>query len=405
MKLLLFASTPPPHHGQSYMVRLMLEGLGGDHRKGTAAAGPIQCYHVNPQLSSSLEDIGRIRPGKGFRLLWALLDALWCRFRYGVKVLYYIPGISLKGSIMRDVLLLPVLRPFFQKTVFHWHTTGMGEWIDSPGACTVLSRGARFALRHADLSITTTEFNLTDARKFKPRLALPVPNGIPDPCPDFDKNLLPKRREGQRFFTAVMNTKSTTPDHPARTVKVLFMALCTEDKGVLDALEAIHLLNTHNGADAPPLRFHLTIAGKFLNAIEEEKFRKKVQSLGAEKEVTYAGFTAGEDKKRLLEQNDLFCFPTYYTGESFPVVLIEAMAYGLPIVTSRWRSLPELFPPGYPGVVGIKRPDDVAQAVMAVLKLDCAAEFRRIFLENYTVQEHLRQLTTALLKVDPEQRG
>jgi len=37
MKLLVFAHTPPPHHGQSYMVQLMLEGFGGDARKKNPA--------------------------------------------------------------------------------------------------------------------------------------------------------------------------------------------------------------------------------------------------------------------------------------------------------------------------------------------------------------------------------
>src|SRR6185436_2325548 len=65
MKLLVFAHTPPPHHGQSYMVQLMLEGLGGDHRQRKKSDPPrpgdvhgIQCYHVNTRLSKRLEDIG-----------------------------------------------------------------------------------------------------------------------------------------------------------------------------------------------------------------------------------------------------------------------------------------------------------------------------------------------------------
>jgi len=33
MKLLVYAHTPPPHHGQSYMVQLMVHGFGGDHRR------------------------------------------------------------------------------------------------------------------------------------------------------------------------------------------------------------------------------------------------------------------------------------------------------------------------------------------------------------------------------------
>ncbi len=63
MKLLVFAHTPPPHHGQSYMVKLMLEGFGGDRRRqkgklpGTFG---IECYHVNARFSKSLEDVRRI---------------------------------------------------------------------------------------------------------------------------------------------------------------------------------------------------------------------------------------------------------------------------------------------------------------------------------------------------------
>ena len=103
MKLLVFAHTPPPHHGQSYMVQLMLAGFGGDCRgaRGRATGGPpaapgcgygIECYHVNARLSRKLEDIGDLRIGKFILLLGYSLQAIWCRFRYGVTTLYYIPA-------------------------------------------------------------------------------------------------------------------------------------------------------------------------------------------------------------------------------------------------------------------------------------------------------------------------
>ena len=104
MKVLVFAHTPPPHHGQSYMVQLMLDGFGGDQRKQgrtsrTNYEGPdfpslkptragdfgIACYHVNARLSSNLEDIGAVRPGKFFLLFGYCLQAIWCRFRYGIN--------------------------------------------------------------------------------------------------------------------------------------------------------------------------------------------------------------------------------------------------------------------------------------------------------------------------------
>src|ERR1039458_3331712 len=88
MKLLVFAHIPPPHHGQSYMVQLMLEGFGGDRRKanrqaeadskpgGTSSAATasrsqfgIECYHVDARFSQKLEDIGDFRVTKVFLLL------------------------------------------------------------------------------------------------------------------------------------------------------------------------------------------------------------------------------------------------------------------------------------------------------------------------------------------------
>src|ERR1700751_4598376 len=93
MKLLVFAHTPPPHHGQSFMVQLMLEGFGGDKRNrarkpsgcsvsraATGASLGIECYHVNARLSKELEDIGEFRIGKFILLIWYCLEAIWCRF-------------------------------------------------------------------------------------------------------------------------------------------------------------------------------------------------------------------------------------------------------------------------------------------------------------------------------------
>ena len=61
MKLLVFAFIPPPHHGQSVMVERMIEGFGGDRRKGAMEEnpfGPIECYHVNARFAPNFEDIG-----------------------------------------------------------------------------------------------------------------------------------------------------------------------------------------------------------------------------------------------------------------------------------------------------------------------------------------------------------
>src|SRR6266446_6613955 len=137
MKLLVFAHTPPPHHGQSYMVRLMLEGFGGDRRaRGAGAPGNpgsfgIECYHVNARLSKKLEDIGDLRIGKFFLLLRYCLEAMWCRVRYGVTNFYYIPAPGKRSALYRDWLVMALCRPFFDRVILHWHAAGLAKWLET----------------------------------------------------------------------------------------------------------------------------------------------------------------------------------------------------------------------------------------------------------------------------------
>ena len=105
MKLLVFAHKPPPHHGQSYMVQLMLGAFGGDYRRTATQPkdqgithSPIECYHVNCRLSGAMDDIGQARLGKVVLLLKYCCEALWCRFRYNVRCLYYAPA-RVSGSL------------------------------------------------------------------------------------------------------------------------------------------------------------------------------------------------------------------------------------------------------------------------------------------------------------------
>src|SRR5271154_4277691 len=136
MKLLIFAHTPPPHHGQSYMVKLMLDGLGGDRRRaapGAAPPGEIECYHVNCRYSDDLEDIGSFRLEKMWLVLRYCLEAIWCRFRFGVRTFYYVPAPGKRAALYRDWVVMLLCRPFFRDFIHHWHAVGLGDWLRSQG--------------------------------------------------------------------------------------------------------------------------------------------------------------------------------------------------------------------------------------------------------------------------------
>ena len=50
----------------------------------------------------------------------------------------------------------------------------------------------------------------------------------------------------------------------------------------------------------------------------------------------------GATKAALLRESDFLCFPTYYEAEGQPVNVIEALAFGLPPIVTRWRLWREL---------------------------------------------------------------
>ncbi len=420
MKLLVFAHTPPPHHGQSYMVQLMLAGFGGDQRKrrsnGNAPAAEagavnrgsfgLQCYHVNARLSQKLEDIGDLRVGKFLLLLGYCLQAIWCRFRYGVTNLYYIPAPGKRSALYRDWMVMLVCRPFFKRVILHWHAAGLGKWLET--VVNMRSRALTYrAMKKVDLSIVLSRYNRADAEKIYSRQIKIVGNGIPDPCPEFEREVLPRRKARFAARRKLLSGQVLTAEDLQETggnpqeVRVLYLAHCTREKGLFDAVSAVMLASRRLAEQRSPFSLRLLVAGTFVRPAEKQEFEHILKQPGAEL-IEHFGFVSGDQKNQLLREADLFCFPTYYENENQPVNLIEAMAFGLPILTTRWRSLPELFPADYPGLVNVRSPEQIASVMPALIACEAGDNFRKIFRQNFTLDHHLSGLADAFLQAEQD---
>jgi glycosyltransferase involved in cell wall biosynthesis len=399
------------------MVQLLLAGFDGDQRKRGRDSAPrsagghdLTCYHVNARLSRNLEDIGELRGAKLFLLLAYCLEAIWCRFRYGVVNFYYIPAPGKKSALYRDWMVMFLCRPFFKKMIFHWHAAGLAKWLET--AVQIRTRALTYDfLKNVDLSIVLSNYNRPDAEKLFPQRVRVVGNGIPDPCPDFEQNVLPRHRArfaarqkllaGQTLVPADLENTGGDP----RRFNVLFLAHCTRGKGLFDTLDGVALTNAHLTRTGSPIRAHLTVAGEFIDPRERVEFEQRIQQADLQSAtgqpcVNHLGFVAGETKKRAFAESDCFCFPTYYYAESFGLVVLEAMAFGLPIITSRWRSIPELMVPDYPGLIPPRDPPKIADALVQMLSTASAEPLRKHFLRHFTIEQHLRALAKALHSIE-----
>ena len=416
MKLLVFAHTPPPHHGQSYMVQLMLAGFGGDRRKSSRradseAGGPngesfgIDCYHVNARLSQKLEDIGDLRISKFVLLLGYCAQAVWCRFRYGVTTFYYVPAPGKRSALYRDWFVMLLCRRFFKRVILHWHAAGLAKWLETMVQLRSRSLTYHF-MKQVDLSIVLSRYNRADAEKLISRQIRVVSNGIPDPCPDFARQVLPLRQARFAARKKLLSGEALTEDESraaggdAQVVKVLYLAHCTREKGLFETMAGVNLANEHLRKRRSSLSLRLLVTGNFVTEEEKAEFDRLLARPHAAETIQYLGFVFGEQKHRLLREADLFCFPTYYENENQPVNLIEAMAFGLPILTTRWRSIPELFPANYGGLVEIRSPDQIARALLGLLTSEAGEGFHGIFLRDFTLERHLSGLAEAFKQVE-----
>jgi glycosyltransferase involved in cell wall biosynthesis len=412
MKLLVFAHVPPPYHGQSYMVQLMLNGFGGNHRErkrresaGHANPFGMKCYHVNARYSRTLEDVGEFQGTKIFLILFYCLQAIWCRFRYGVDNFYYVPAPGKRVALYRDWLVMFICRPFFKRIILHWHAAGLAKWLET--SVQIRTRAVTYhAFQKPALSVVISNYNVADAEKLLSRRVRRVNYGIPDPCRDFEKTVLPRWKAR---FAARVKLFRNEPLGPAdlentggdpQIVKVLYLAHCMREKGLFAAAQAVVLANRILTSRKCPVQMKLLAAGSFVTNEEKLEFEGLLKTPEFASAVDCLGFVSGLKKESALREADLFCFPTRYSAENQPVTLIEAMAFGLPTVTTRWRSIPEMFPPGYPGLVADQSTEPIAAALLALMTQESGEYLREHFLSRFTIERHLTNLAGALRSVE-----
>jgi glycosyltransferase involved in cell wall biosynthesis len=138
---------------------------------------------------------------------------------------------------------------------------------------------------------------------------------------------------------------------PKRELVILAMARLTRGKCVHIAVEALKHLPEH---------VVLRVAG---DGPELEPLRALAHDLGVSGRVRFLGWVSDADKHRQLEEADAFCAPS--RADAFSMSMIEALCYGLPVVTVRSRAIADLVEDGETGfVVQVNDAEAVAGAIM-----------------------------------------
>lgn len=112
---------------------------------------------------------------------------------------------------------------------------------------------------------------------------------------------------------------------------ILFVGEIMKIKNVLRIIRAYAAINNR-------IKAKLVLAGRPGNIFNEAK--ALVKTLGIDEDVLFLGWTSDEDLQLLYSAADVFVFPSLYEGFGMPV--LEAMACGVPVITSNTSCLPEI---------------------------------------------------------------
>ncbi len=302
--------------------------------------------------------------------------------------LYATMSTSLPG-FWRDYLCVLGARLLGRRVIMHLHGGGFADLYNSQGAW--VRRRIEANLRRIDQIIVLGEllkdqFRVTNV-DIDGKLVV-VPNGL---------------------TLGVEEPESVQRCAPrGRPVKLLYVSSLMASKGYLDVIKAVAVLHKKF-----PGMFEFDLCGGFADAITEDQevitsesaLIEYIEELGLSEAITYHGQVDGASKEKVFLEADVFLLPTYYPWEGQPLSIIEAMAYALPVVTTKHKGIPELVVDGENGVwVDGKSPSSIASAIQKIVWSggaydEMSRDARNKYLRNFTRDVHLKKLITKIFEL------
>lgn len=287
-KILFVMHMPPPVHGASMVGQFI-----HDSRLINSS---FDCHYVNMAVATRLEDIGKGGWHK-IKGIWHKLMEVKRLVREVKPDLVYITPNSAGAPFYKDFVTVLMLKLLHQRIVMHFHNKGVAtkqnHWLDN--------RLYKVFFKDSKL-ILLADALYEDVKKYVRREDVFVcPNAIP-------KISMADVTEGKKM------------------PHILWLTNIMRTKGLMEFVSALRTLKERG------LTFHVDFVGGLTKEISGEEFDAVLTTMGLDDYCSYHGPKYGDEKYVYFKNADIFVLPSY--TEAFPVSILEALQFGLPVVAS-----------------------------------------------------------------------
>jgi len=139
-----------------------------------------------------------------------------------------------------------------------------------------------------------------------------------------------------------------------KNLRLLYLARLERNKGVFETIDAVRILRERQ------IHVDLSIAGDGSARLQVEEYVQGIKSLRGG--VNFLGYIRGQSKANAFANHDIYCLPTY--GEGMPTSVLEALAFGMPVITCSVGGLADIFHDGTMGTfVPPRDPEAIADTI------------------------------------------
>lgn len=298
-KILFILHLPPPIHGAAL--------IGGYIKDSDFLNAQIDAHYINLTIAKNLQDISKGGLKKLWRFICLLFNIIWKVITLQPNLVYITPN-ACGGAFYKDFIVVQLLKLLNQKIVLHYHNKGIktrenrkvDHWLYT------------HFFRNVKLIILLAESLYSDIQKYVERKNIHIcHNGIPT-----NKETYNYREIKSKKF------------------RFLFLSNLLINKGIFILLDALQKLKIEG------YFFICDIIGGETNEVNKTILQEEILKRHLSKDVLYHGAKFGNEKSSYFSLADCFVFPTL--NECFPLVLLEAMKYQLPCISTYEGAIPEI---------------------------------------------------------------